>query len=142
MVETPGIYRVPRKGPVNRDDPFARLRFDLTDEHVTLLRAMYVEWQDDEWGAPEIDPKRPYGNSDLYRDIWETLHPATHWDAEHGMPRLLSPASWQQERARLEKLHRETRVALQIVLRTGSFEPGTYECREYHEDWQRVDGPA
>ena len=34
---------------------------------------MYVGWQDCEYGAPEIDPKRPYGNSDVEGDIAEIL---------------------------------------------------------------------
>jgi hypothetical protein len=37
--------------------------FKLTDEHLKLLRRFNVGWQDSESGAPEIDPKRPYGNS-------------------------------------------------------------------------------
>ena len=39
--------------------------FTLTADHITLLRAMYVGWCGDEYGAPEIYSKRPYGNSDV-----------------------------------------------------------------------------
>lgn len=33
--------------------------FTLTDEHLTLLRAAYIGWEDCEFGAPAIDCKRP-----------------------------------------------------------------------------------
>ena len=35
--------------------------FWLKEEHIKLLRAAYVQWNNCETGAPEIDPKRPYG---------------------------------------------------------------------------------
>ena len=41
--------------------------FTLTVDHITLLNNMWVDWSDVEYGAPEIDPKRPYGNSDVAR---------------------------------------------------------------------------
>lgn len=47
--------------------------FTVTDEHVKLLRRFQVGWQDCETGAPEIDPKRPYGNSAVPEDIHEIL---------------------------------------------------------------------
>lgn len=47
--------------------------FNLKEEHIKLLRAMYVGWSDCEYGAPEIDPKRPYGNSYVEGDVHEIL---------------------------------------------------------------------
>lgn len=93
--------------------------FVLTENHVQLLRAMWVGWCGDEYGAPEIDPKRPYGNSDVPEDIREGL----------SMPNLTD------EECRA--LHEETQTALQVVLRTGSFEPGTYVAEKYSgEKWR------
>jgi hypothetical protein len=40
-------------------------RFTVSDEHLRLLRRAYVSWDETEFGAPEIDCKRPYGNSDM-----------------------------------------------------------------------------
>ncbi len=48
-------------------------RFILTDEHVKLLRQANVSWDGCEFGAPGIDPKRPYGNGDVHSDIVEIL---------------------------------------------------------------------
>ncbi len=48
-------------------------QFTLKPEHVKLLRRMYVDWDDCEFGAPEIDPEQPYGNSDVEQDMIEIL---------------------------------------------------------------------
>ena len=48
-------------------------RFTVTDEHLRLLRRAYVFWDETEFGAPGINAKRPYGNSDVYGDIAEIL---------------------------------------------------------------------
>lgn len=46
---------------------------EITNDHLKLLEKVYWQWQDAEYGAPEIDPKRPYGNSDVENDIAELL---------------------------------------------------------------------
>ena len=101
-------------------------RFTLTKDHIKLLRKMCVGWQDCEAGAPEIDPKRPYGNSDVYDDIHEILTGKSFDDDDR------------KEENRYIDLHRETETALQVVLSTGKFKAGTYECDEYGEDWKLV----
>ncbi len=101
-------------------------KFVMTADHIKLLRAMCVGWQDCEYGAPEIDPKRPYGNSSVEPDVHEILTNETEYDLDD------------QQRERYAALHRETEVALQIVLKTGSFEPGTYIRDSYQQNWRRV----
>lgn len=93
--------------------------FTLTDEHITLLREMSVGWEGypgSHGGAPIIDPKRPYGNSDVERDIAETLG----WpiDEDEGL------TDEQAERAR--DLHAEMEYALMVALQAGTFTPGRY----------------
>jgi hypothetical protein len=107
------------------------LTFDLTEEHIKLLRQAYVRWEHCEFGAPAIDPKRPYGNSSVEIDIAEILG----WslfiddDDEGHMSRE------QVERAC--QLHLETLTALQVILATGSMEPGTYRrSEEWKTDWK------
>lgn len=108
------------------------MRFTLTEEHVVLLRAMNVGWQDCETGAPEIDPKRPYGNSSVELDVAEAL--GWEVDSDDGLTR--------EQRDHAARLHRETEVALQIVLQTGAFVPGEYENRDrfapYGVTYQRI----
>lgn len=107
-------------------------RFTMTDEHVRLLRHAYVRWEDCETGAPAIDCKRPYGNSSVWQDVAEILgiKPAQSDDDEEFYPK--------GTRDRCMKLHAETEHALQIVLATGSFDPGTFEKVGYGGPWRRL----
>jgi len=99
--------------------------FIVTEQHLKLLRHMYVGWQDCETGAPEIDPKRPYGNSDVPGDIHEILTGERNAELTR-----------EQEELYLA-LHRETDTVLQIVLRTGEAWPGRYvRPSEYDCDWR------
>lgn len=116
-------------------------RFTLTAQHITLLRAAYVNWQNCETGAPEIDPKRPYGNSCVLDDVAEALgipieyDPATivHYDSGS-----FDGEMSEEQSTRLMALHRETATALQIVLATGAFTPGVYEVEPYSRKWTLV----
>lgn len=102
--------------------------FNLLPEHITLLRNSYTSWGDCEFGAAGIDPKRPYGNSDVIVDMYELLYPE-----EKG-----SDGNYDSDTiAWLEQLHKETETALQIVLRTGKFKPGKYQARFFY-DWEYV----
>lgn len=104
--------------------------FTLTQDHVTLLRNAYVSWHYMEWGAPCIDGKRPYGNGDVARDVarllgWELFEDADgekHFTAD--------------QRDRACDLHKETETALQVVLASGSFEPGEYVADKYDCNWR------
>jgi len=93
----------------------ANRTFVLTDEHLKLLRAMCVSWQDCEYGAPEIDPKRPYGNSSVECDIHEILTNERDYELTEA------------QRERYGQLHRETQTALEILLQCGELRPGTYD---------------
>jgi hypothetical protein len=45
-----------------------------TVDHLTLLRETgWWDWNDMEFGASSMDPKRPYGNSDVEEDLAEHL---------------------------------------------------------------------
>lgn len=109
--------------------------FVVTEDHLKLLRASYVSWCDTEYGAACLDPKRPYGNSDVEDDIPRVLEefPADAGD-ETSEPRYTDA-----QRQRFVQLHKDLEVVLQIVLRTARFEPGTYRCEGYGIDWRKVD---
>jgi hypothetical protein len=119
-------------------------RFEIKLEHLKLIRRMNVGWQDCEYGAPEIDPKRPYGDSDVEDDILEILGwkkgPKIIVD---GVEYELNEDDWEipeELSDKLRKLHKETQTALQICLCTGAFKPGRYEAAEYSfDDWKRVE---
>jgi hypothetical protein len=96
-------------------------RFELKEEHIKLINRMYVYFDDFSYdGAPAIDSKRPYGNSSVAYDVYEILFGKEFdYDEHDEMPEELYED--------LMKVHKETATALQIVLCTKSFEPGTYE---------------
>jgi hypothetical protein len=99
-------------------------KFIVTEDHLKLMSNFWVGWCGDEYGAPEIDPKRPYGNSDVPADIAEILG----WEGE---------IEYDDPRAR--KIHEETMTALQIALRVGYFKAGHYERENsYSEDWKEI----
>jgi hypothetical protein len=83
-------------------------------------------------GSPYIDPKRPYGNSDILKDIHKILGTVPilvkHNDKYFS----------EEQDAYAEKIDGETGQALQVILRAGSFIPGVYAASEYCEDWQLV----
>ena len=107
-------------------------RFVLTEDHVKLLARFNVNWWDAEFGAPSIDPKRPYGNSDVLRDIAKILR----WKLSKISADEIGLSSLQVEKAR--QLHAQTETALQVILSTQSFVPGTYEREMYSRDWKLV----
>lgn len=49
-------------------------KITVTNDHLALLARMDFDWDDEiEWGAVSSDPKRPFGNSDVGRDVSEIL---------------------------------------------------------------------
>lgn len=65
---------------------------------LKLLKHAHIQWQDCETGAPEISPKRPYGNSDVVADVREILD----------LPNLTDDTAME--------IHKDTLPALQELL--------------------------
>lgn len=105
--------------------------FTVTDEHLKLLRRANVGWDDCEFGAPAIDCKRPYGNSDVISDIGEILgyRQEYWWDA-------FTEEYNETIADNFAELHAETGVVLQIALATGEFRPGRYIRDKYGINWR------
>jgi hypothetical protein len=86
----------------------------ITDEHIKLLNRMYTSWGDCEYGAPSIDCKRPYGNSDVPNDIYEILD----WDKseteEYEKDETEERVGYNDKRARA--IHEEMEDVLQILV--------------------------
>jgi len=100
--------------------------FILKKDHLKLLKNMYVDWQDCEYGAPEINPKRPYGNSDVENDIAKILK----WKVKDYL------SEKQEEDA--YSLHLETKIALQILLQNigEKIKVGMYvKLDKYTDNW-------
>lgn len=109
--------------------PREPMRLTITDAHLNLLARMCVGWCGDEFGAPEIDPKRPYGNSDVYGDLAEILN-SNPADDRH---RKYSAA----ERTDMRTLHEEMRHVLQILVRHAGSGIRAGQVYERKESWDR-----
>ena len=90
--------------------------FILKPEHVALLRNSYWDWDGIEFGAPRMNPKRPYGNSDVLDDM-----------------RKILPAKSDDE---LRILHAELETACAVIMRTAGIRLGKYHAGKYTQDWE------
>lgn len=88
--------------------------FEITKEHLELMKNAYVRWEDCETGAPAIDCKRPYGNSYVELDVARILG----WDVSDGLT--------QEQADKAYDLHRGTETALQICMSIQKFETGVF----------------
>jgi hypothetical protein len=129
--------------------------FEILPEHLKLVQRFFVQWQDDEFGAPEIDPKRPYGNSDVYQDMVSILGFKQHKDDEERFDFELFKEQYtirgcdkynldfenqSKLTAILDKLHKDLEKVLQIALVTQEFKTGTYKKTDEYNDrsWIKV----
>lgn len=120
MKEPSQKYRSSENIGVKEDNPLT-----VRPEHIKLLRNMNVRWNDAMAGAPEISPKRPYGNSKHVEDIREITE----------MPNAVE--NW------CRQIHRETEAILQYYLENeGEVSPGDqiiyedYEWKKYEDETQ------
>ena len=101
--------------------------FTLKEGHLKLLQEMWVNWDlDCYFGSPCIDPKRPYGNSDVLIDVAKIV----------GIPLQDDDGSRYLEdsdHTLAEKWHEETAIALWIVIQNaGNAVPlGIWEQHDY-----------
>lgn len=108
-------------------------RFELTEDHLKLLRRMNFRWEDDCYdGAPAVDCKRPYGNSDVWEDVAEII----------GIPKMEDDSGdshWPKgTREKCMTLHRETGHALEIVMAFQSFSTGTFVRNSDWGNWVKA----
>lgn len=105
--------------------------FEVKDYHLKLLKRMYVGWHDCEFGAPEINPKRPYGNSDVVGDIAEIIG----YDIKEDEDGYRDPNDEDQ----LTNIHLEMETVLQILVSNPKgISPGTYTSDWLGKDWHRA----
>jgi hypothetical protein len=107
--------------------------FTLTTDHLKLLRAAYVGWEGSEFGAPAIDCKRPYGNSDVYGDLGRLLGIKPAYN-----PKEDDYEFSEKQLNHMRAIHKETQTALQVVLATGVFVAGVYEADDYDRNWRLI----
>lgn len=100
-------------------------RFQVTSSHIKLLKNLYVSWGYDEFGAPCIDPKRPFGNSNVYKDMLDIFG----IDYGESVDKFLETHPKHKER--LDNLYKDLENCLQILLIDLSIQEGWYEQQNY-----------
>lgn len=118
-------------------------QFRVLPEHVKLLQNAYTSWNEFEYGAASVDPKRPYGSKDVTTSLLRILgikpdKAGRPDDAFEDNPYDTEEYFEEETILRVEQLHMDTETVLQIFLRTGSMLPGLYETEKYHSNWVRV----
>ena len=107
--------------------------FEITAQHLMLIKKMHIhyDWYT-EYGAPTVDPKRPYGNSYVEKDILSILGLKGDIEEDDG-----SRSCSEELADELYRLHAETTVALQICLQFAEFAEGKYVCEPYRYVWKK-----
>jgi len=126
-------------------------KFTITENHIKLLKHLVVGWYDCEFGAPCIDPKRPYGNSDVIDDIAEIIgikkdkNTINYDEVEsheyEDIKDYFSEAEWKDEvYNNLNKLHKEMQIVLQIIFTLEKIEIGDYlkEDEYNYQSWKKL----
>jgi hypothetical protein len=108
-------------------------KFNITESHLKLLQHINMRYNDEmEFGAPEVDPKRPYGNSDVYNDMVDMLGLDPKYNRDGEMP--------DETYIELKQLHKEMETVLQIICKTLQVSEGLYKKdSEYSSDWYKVE---
>lgn len=110
-------------------------KFTVTEDHLKLLRHIHgLYWDPGEgYGALSINPKKPYGNSNVPQDVAEIVEaPDSDWEWDYD--RVLRA----EAEDRYLRLHVEAGIALKIALATGEFRPGRYTRTDARSnDWTR-----
>ncbi|MFI7467458.1 hypothetical protein [Nonomuraea sp. NPDC049646] len=99
--------------------------FDVRPEHIALLRHARSSWQGHkETGAPGLNARGLFGGEDPYADIAAIVDGHTGDDYDEA------------DEPRYVQLFGELALVLEIVLQSGSFEPGRYVKPSPEGAWQ------
>jgi len=106
--------------------------FDVKEEHLKLLEEACWEHDDSMYdGAAGMNLKRPYGNSDILRDICRAIGEKPFKDHE-GEEHY---SEEQYEKAM--SLHEELHIVLAIICTTRKVEPGRYiSTSDFGHSWK------
>ncbi len=97
--------------------------FIVSEQHLKLLKRLNFMYDEScEFGAPAVDPKRPYGNGDVYGDMRKIL----------GIGKQAYP---EQE---LLLLHQQMTTVLRILAQNNGVHIGEYAANRYERVWTQV----
>jgi len=111
------------------------LKFELTENHIDLLK--HLEWEEltDAKSIVSKGENTPFGGFDHYEDMGVILFgQPTDFDPFEG-----NPLEWDEEQKEImDKLLSELPMALEIVLYTQSFTPGSYKTKYHNKHWKQL----
>lgn len=110
--------------------------FEVTEDHIKLLENVCITWSSMETGAPQVDPKRPYGNSAVVGDMIEILEREDEATTiENGHPRITDEAHDE-----MMSLHGDMEQVVSILFDNpaSGIEPGKYERERYGGTWTKI----
>ena len=117
------------------------VKFELKENHVKLLKHLNWSIKSDQIVSRGNDDEEygdsPFGGDDLIEDMCIILN---------GKPKNFNPLDdevlvselSEEEKDNLLELFNELPMALEIILYSGSFEPGLYKTKWYDKNWKTV----
>ena len=116
----------------------ALIKFELKKDHIKLLKHLRWSMVSDQLVSRGDDVEEygdsPFGGDDLLEDMCIILNGKPDNFNPIDDETLVSTLS-DEERANILALHFELPTALDIILYTGSFEPGHYKRKWYDRNW-------
>ena len=112
-------------------------RFEVKEYHLKLIKRLnFNGWDYCEFGAPAIDCKRPFGNSDVYGDIFDILGLDYNSEEYDSADDYLN--AFPANKRYIDDIYfNELPIALQILTSNLGIELGMYE-RERYNVWRKV----
>lgn len=115
--------------------------FEVKPYHLRLLQRCYTSWDDCEFGAPQIDPKRPFGNSGSSSILQVVAQ-------EAGLLTAYKHINWNEESIfdvvedniikEARRIYEELEICLQILLNDLAIVPGKYRLDGYGKNWKYI----
>lgn len=116
----------------------ALIKFELKDDHIKLLKHLRWSMVSDQLVSRGDDTEEygdsPFGGDDLLEDMCIILNGKPDNFNPMDDETLVSTLS-DEEKSSILALHSELPTALDIILYTGSFEPGHYKRKWYDRNW-------
>lgn len=110
------------------------IKFDLTEDHIKLVRQLHIPEN-----LPEILANKPFGGDNVFEDMFLILYGKPENDNLDVDPWAEQEDPWTEEQyAYMEKILNELGLALNVILYTGKFETGTYQTKTYVRDWKKI----
>lgn len=116
--------------------------FEVKPYHLKLLQRCWTSWDHCEFGAPEIDPKRPFGNSGASSILAVVAKETGALDQignlvdldEYTIYDVLKLEKIQE----LNNIYKELEICLQILLNDLAIVPGRYQLIGYGKNWKYI----